>query len=156
MFHTIGFLRSLAPYRPSLMFYASAGVNGGYLIDFPGYNLYVFSDFHPQRWGTRSGFFHIFLESVGPRKIEIIAATPFCRVFTIPKEGKVVVFLFMENIEALEVIWKSGIPIEGFCGQNDGCCEGGNYECANEMPFMSKVLALSDKHLEIKIGRAHV
>jgi len=154
MFNTIGYLRSLAPYRPALMYYASAGVNGGYLIDFPGYNLYVFSDFHPQRWGTRSGFFHIFLESVGPRKIEIIAATPFCRVFTIPKEGKVVVFLFMDNNEALEIIWKSGIPIEGFCGQNDGCCEGGNYECVNDVPFTSKVLSLMGSHLEVVTDHA--
>ena len=150
MFSTIGFLRSLAPYRPSLMYYASAGLNGGYLLDYPGYNLFVFSDFYPRKAGiTRTKFFHRFLESVGARKIEIIAATPFCRVFAIPKEGKMAVFLFTENNDALEVIWKSGIPIEGFCGQNDGCSEGFNPICCNLMPFMSKVLSLTDKHLEV-------
>ena len=155
VFSTIGYLRSLAPYRPSLMFYASAGVNGGYLLDYPGYNLYVFSDFYPHRFGsTRTKFFHMFLESVGKRKIEIIASTPFCRVFTIPKEGKVVVFLFTDNLSALNIIWKSGISIEGFCGQMDGCCEGGNYECANEMPFMSKILSLTGMHLEIVTDHA--
>jgi len=137
------------------MYYASAGVNGGYLIDFPGYNLYVFSDFYSRRFGgTRTGFFRRFLESVGPRKIEIIAATPFCRVLAFPREGKMAVFLFMDNNEALEIIWKSGIPIEGFCGQNDGCCEGGNYECVNDVPFTSKVLSLMGSHLEVVTDHA--
>jgi hypothetical protein len=132
------------------MFYTSAGTNGGYLLDYPGYNLFVFSDFYPRRFGgTRTEFFHNFLESVGKRKIAIIAATPFCRVFAIPKEGKVVVFLFMENNDALGVIWKSRIHIEGFCGYLEGCVEGACTYCVNEMPFMSKVLALSDKHLEV-------
>jgi hypothetical protein len=132
------------------MYYASAGVNGGYLLDFPGYNIFVFSDFYPRRFGgTRTGFFRRFLESVGTRKMEIIAATPFSRVFSIPKEGKVVVFLFTDNLSALNTIWKSGIAIEGYSAYCDGCCEGGNHECANEMPFMSKVLSLTDKHLEV-------
>src|SRR5208283_2270529 len=151
MFSTIGLLRSLAPCRPSLMFYASAGTNGGYLLDYPGYNIFVFSDFFPRRFGgTRTEFFHRFLRSVGSRRgVEIIAATPSCRVLALPREGKMVVFLFMENNDALEVIWKSGIPIEGFCGYLEGCVEGGCTYCVNEMPFMSKVLALTDKHLEV-------
>jgi hypothetical protein len=132
------------------MYYASAGVNGGYLLDYPGYNLFVFSDFYPRRFGgTRTGFFRRLLESMGTRKIELIAATPFCRVFSIPKEGKVVVYVFTDNLSALNTIWKSGIAIEGYSAYCDGCCEGGNHECANDVPFMSKVLSLTDKHLEV-------
>jgi hypothetical protein len=133
------------------MFYASSGMNGGFLLDYPGYNVFLYSDFYPNRFGgTRTDFFRKFLRSVGSRRgVEIIAATPSCRVLALPREDKMVLFLFMDNNDALEVIWKSGIPIEGFCGYCDGCCEGGNYECANDMPFMSKVLSLTDKHLEI-------
>jgi hypothetical protein len=40
------------------------------------------------------------------------------------------------------MIRKSGLRISTFIGVTDGCSEGGNYECVNEMPFFRKILDL--------------
>ena len=122
------------------MYYPSAGTNGGHLLDYDEFNTFIYSDFFPRKFGgTRTEFFHRFLASCGGKKIEVIAATDECRVFY-TSGGKWGVFLFMSNDNAVDIIRKSEIPIEGFCGVVDGCVEGGNAECCNEFPFMSKIL----------------
>jgi len=40
------------------------------------------------------------------------------------------------------MIRKSGLKISTFLSKNDGCSEGGNGECVNQMPFFGKVIDL--------------
>jgi len=149
VFNVIEFLRSISEYRTSLMYYPSAGTNGGHLLDYDEFNMFVYSDYFPWRFGgTRSEFYRHFLSSCGGKKIDLIAATEECRVFY-TSGGKWGVFLFLSNDNAVDIIRKSEIPIEGFCGVVDGCVEGGNTECCNEFPFMSKILGLMGARMTV-------
>jgi hypothetical protein len=149
MFNITGFLRSLSEYRPSLMYYASSGVNGGCLLDYDDYDTFVFSDYYPHKFGgTRTEFFRRFLQSCGGKKIELVAATPKCRLFHTSAD-QWALFLFTDNRHALKIIQKSEINIEGFCGYCDGCCEGGNDECCNDLPFMKEILGLMGARMRV-------
>lgn len=49
---------------------------------------------------------------------------------------------FEDNRETVQRLQAAHLRIDVFVGINDGCCEGGNYECVHEAPFMSQVLPL--------------
>jgi hypothetical protein len=52
-------------------------------------------------------------------------------------------FLRIDNNEVIQLIQKMCGHLDIFIGVRDGCEEGGNYECVNKMPFLSKVVCLA-------------
>jgi hypothetical protein len=56
-----------------------------------------------------------------------------------PAQG---LFLRADNNEVLARVHAIGGQLHGFAGVNDGCCEGGNYECVNNSAFLQQVLGL--------------
>jgi hypothetical protein len=56
-----------------------------------------------------------------------------------PAQG---LFLQADNNAVLAQIHAIGGQLHGFAGVNDGCCEGGNYECVNDLAFLQQVLGL--------------
>jgi len=140
MFSTQKFLSSLAKRQfKRLLYYPSAGNRHGFVTDFNA-DVIVFSDFRPKSLRTRRSFWRQFRQGA-QHEIRLIVATPIARVFQIDRR-KWGVFLFMDNNEAVRLIHKSGLRISTFIGVCDGCAEGGNYECVNEMPFFGKILDL--------------
>ena len=142
MFSTKKFLSSLAKGRyKRVLYYPSAGErDGGFVCDFDT-DIIILSDFRPKTIRDRRTFWRQFRQGAAPHEIRLIAATRISRVFRINRR-KIGIFLFKENNEAITMIRNSGLKINTFFSKNDGCCEGGNLECCNELPFFSKILNL--------------
>jgi hypothetical protein len=141
MFNTQAFLRSLSKtLHRRLLYYPSAGERDGFVCNFNA-DIFVFSDYRPKSISDRRAFWKQFRQSCTPQKIRLIKATPVARVFQINRH-KIGIFLFLDNNDAVEMIRRSGLKISIFFSKNDGCAEGGNYQCVNQMPFFGKILDL--------------
>jgi len=107
-------------------------------------DVFVFSDYYPRSLAGRRLFWSGIGEEFASRGIplSLLYATKTARVAR--SADKWVFLLFEDNNHALERIAKTGWKIAQFFSVNDGCMEGGNYECVNEDPFMGKLLALME------------
>ncbi len=107
-------------------------------------NVFVFSDYYPRNLSGRRKFWAGIAADFAGRGIplSLLYATRTARV---AKAGDKWILLFFEdNNRVLERIAEAGWKIAQFFSVNDGCMEGGNYECVNEDPFMGKRLALME------------
>lgn len=59
------------------------------------------------------------------------------------KSGQAIYLIYLDNNEVLELISRFYKFINVYIGVADGCCEGGNYECVNSLPFFEKVVKLA-------------
>lgn len=57
--------------------------------------------------------------------------------------GRVTVYVQAENAHALELLRVLGVQVSTFVGVDDGCSEGGNYECTNDVWFLRDVLSVA-------------
>jgi hypothetical protein len=132
-------LEQLAASKPRLLFYPSSGKYFGRFLGMD-YDVFVFADYGRLMTGGRARFYseiRQYIPNVAPH-----ASTRSTEVF---KFGDKWGFLFVQdNNEVLESIWTSGNTISCFLGFNDGCCEGGNYECVNEPKFFERVLSAAE------------
>ena len=60
------------------------------------------------------------------------------------RDGRTIVYVQDENPNVLRRIRDLGIRIGTLIGKNDGCCEGGNYECVNDVWFLRDVIATAE------------
>lgn len=58
-------------------------------------------------------------------------------------QGKTGLMLWHDNNWTLKQLAQAGLRVHHFVGICDGCCEGGNYECVHDRPFISKLLRLA-------------
>ena len=125
--------------KPRLLFYPSSGSHLGPLLGMD-YDVFVFADKSPSTGEGRRRFYSEVKRNAP--NITLHASTKRTRVF---RFGSKWGFLFFqENNDVLERIKASGNSIACFIGINDGCREGGNYECVNEPKFFSKVLSCAE------------
>jgi hypothetical protein len=73
---------------------------------------------------------------------KIVHETDAGAVFRTP-EGKLTIYLQLENAHAVRWMRKLGIQVSSFVGLQDGCQEGGNYECVNDMWFLRDILSIA-------------
>jgi hypothetical protein len=73
--------------------------------------------------------------------VKLIVNNEFVCVFK--SSHKIGYFLKLENNIALEVIREFSPYLDLFLGFRDGCCEGGNFECTNNPPFLQKIVQFS-------------
>jgi len=59
------------------------------------------------------------------------------------ESGRQLLSLMVSNRGLLPILRDMGSRLDGFIGNNDGCCEGGNNECVNDQPFVTEVLGLA-------------
>lgn len=52
-------------------------------------------------------------------------------------------YLFIENNQAIDLITRVAGCLHLFIGVRDGCVEGGNFECVNNLPYIEKVVKLA-------------
>jgi hypothetical protein len=106
-------------------------------------DVFVFSDYSPRSPSGRRKFWGRIVEEFSRHGVplKLYKATRSVRV---AKSGEKWIFLFfLDNNTVLEWIGNAGWKITQFVGFNDGCCEGGNYECVHNAPFLDKLLALT-------------
>ncbi len=140
-------LRDTQLSHPRLLFYPSCGPRC--IADIMGVdcNLFVFADNGPRESDARRCFWdEIEAESktVG-KPLTLVASTVRTRVFSIRE--KLGFLFFQDNNEVLARIRAAMRAIDCFIGINDGCCEGGNYECVHSRPFLHKLLSASAEKL---------
>lgn len=139
-------------------FYPSCGSNLCGLLDLPC-ELFILSDYlpllhcegvsniepfrEPRYISECKRFFSKVNFSLGG--VSLYASMIRARVFE--KDGKWFVLFFQDNNEALKQITLAGLKLSYFIGKNDGCREGGNYECVNEWHFLRKVLRIADDRM---------
>jgi hypothetical protein len=103
-------------------------------------DVFVFSDYYPRSPAGRRGFWRRIVGDFSRHGVplKLHKATRSVRV---ARSGEKWIFLFfMDNNTVLERIAGAGWKIAQFVGFNDGCCEGGNYECVHTQPFLDKLL----------------
>jgi hypothetical protein len=107
-------------------------------------NVFVFSDYFPRDLSSRRKFWAGIVADFAGRGIplSLLYATRTARV---AKSGDKWILLFFEdNNRVLERIAVAGWKIAQFFSVNDGCMEGGNYECVNRDPCMGRWLDLME------------
>jgi hypothetical protein len=102
------------------------------------YDIFILSDYFPRTHGERKKCFKEFRKS--DSRLQLYRSTVRSRICRI---GYKWVFLFFQdNNEVFERIREAGFKISCFVGVNDGCREGGNYECVNSPRWIEKVFTL--------------
>ncbi|MEI6872724.1 MAG: hypothetical protein WCL08_10630 [Verrucomicrobiota bacterium] len=107
-------------------------------------DVFVCADSFPRTLTQRQDFWSRIVGEFSENGVPLVLfkATKSVRVAW---SGKQWLFLFFQDNNAvLERIAKTGWRIAQFVGLNDGCGEGGNYECVHEEPFLSKILLLME------------
>jgi hypothetical protein len=138
-------LRSLWSSQSRLCFYPSCGNRLLSPLIRLKSDVFVFSDYYPRSLTVRRQFWAGIVNDFASRGVplSLLYATETARVARAVDKW---VFLFFEdNNRVLARIAETGWKIAQFFSVNDGCFEGGNYECVNEDPFMGKWLALMEE-----------
>lgn len=120
-----------------LLFYPSSGYDCRWLFDYD-YDVFVMADYWPRTKDQRHRFWHFFKRNMGS-EVSLVASTVRTRVFRFRNKWGFI--FFQDNNEVLERIRRSGNKISCFIGVCDGCREGGNYECVNDVTFLDKVMS---------------
>ncbi len=142
------FLRKLKETHPRLLFYPSCGNDLIPCVLSLPYDVFILSDSSPQTSGDCSDFWQKITSDARTHSftLSLKHRTKISRIFQFGNKWG---FLFFnDNNEVLEMITQSSFRVSAFVGIQDGCAEGGNYECVNEMPFLGKVLRASSQSMD--------
>jgi hypothetical protein len=123
-----------------LCFYPSSGYALLWVIMDMDCDLFVFSDKDTSRvnWPLIKADF----DKHG-KHIELIAQGANHVQFT--SGGKTGLLLQQDNNLALARIRSANAQVHHFVGICDGCCEGGNYECVHESPFVKRLMTVASQ-----------
>ncbi|MCE9614864.1 MAG: hypothetical protein K8T26_11345 [Lentisphaerae bacterium] len=120
----------------NVLFCPSCGTNVNRWLDCDA-DAFVLADFAPTT-ETEGDEFWKRLSRRLPG-VSLIESTPGTRAFRF--KDKLGVLLFLDNNEVLDHVRRYASTISHFIGVCDGCLEGGNYECVNDLPFLGRVLS---------------
>ena len=139
-------LRDLSAQNPRTLFYPSAGKRHRGLLKL-GYDVYVLADYEPTReWiedeaRARDQFVQkLRLSGQGLRVLERFENGAL--LGKLGNQDQFVFIFFQDNNSVLHRLLETKMNLSCFVGVNDGCCEGGNYECVNERKWLNKVFEL--------------
>ncbi len=144
MYNATTHLRELCTPGKRLCFYPSCGDRLLSSLTQLRSDVLVCADYLPRTQAQRRDFWSRIVGEFSENGVPLVLfkATKSVRVAW---SGKKWLFLFFQDNNAvLERITKTGWRIAQFVGLNDGCREGGNYECVHEEPFLSKILPLME------------
>jgi hypothetical protein len=130
-------LTELATRNPMVLFYPSCGEHVGRIFQME-FDVFILSDYLPKDKNSRNTFWKNFKASNSG--VILHKSTVNTRVFRI--QEKIGFLFFQDNNDVLRRIQDSGNRISCFVGVNDGCGEGGNYECVNESTWLEKVFRM--------------
>jgi len=126
------------PPHQRLCFYPSSGYGLLWAVMQLDCDLFVFSD-KDRRFSSwakvRDDFAH------HHRPLELVARGPgFVQFRSGRKTG---LLLWEDNNQVLDRLHQAGLQVHHFVGICDGCCEGGNYECVHERPFVRQLMRVA-------------
>lgn len=126
------------PPHQRLCYYPSCGYELLWAVMQLDADLFVFSDKQP-RYSSWSSIKADFKRHGRP--LELIARGPGFVQFR--SQGKTAMLIWEDNNLVVEWLRQADLRVHHFIGICDGCCEGGNYECVHDRPFMRRLMRVA-------------
>lgn len=126
------------PPHQRLCFYPSCGYGLLWVVMQLDCDLFVFSDKDRgfSRWSSIQADF-----ARHRKPLELLERGPgFVQFRSGRKTG---VLLWEDNNQVLVRLLHAGLKVHHFVGICDGCCEGGNYECVHDRPFVRRLMRVA-------------
>lgn len=126
------------PPHQRLCFYPSSGYELLWAVMQLDCDLFVFSD-KERRYSSWQKIRADFARHHRP--LELVAHGPdFVQFRSGRKTG---LLLWEDNNQVLDRLQQARLQVHHFVGICDGCCEGGNYECVHERPFVRRLMRVA-------------
>lgn len=126
------------PSHQRLCYYPSCGWGLLWAVMQLDADLFVFSD-KDRRYSNWSRIQADFRRHGRP--LELVARGPDFVQFR--SAGKTGLLFWEDNNLVLDRLQRAGLKVHHFVGICDGCCEGGNYECVHDLPFVTRLLRVA-------------
>lgn len=126
------------PAHQRLCYYPSCGWGLLWAVMQLDADLFVFSD-KERRHSSWSNIQADFRRHGRP--LELVGRGPDFVQFR--SAGKTGLLLWEDNNLVLDRLQRAGLKVHHFVGICDGCCEGGNYECVHDLPFVTRLLRVA-------------
>lgn len=131
------------PEYSKLCFYPSSGVDLIWAVMDLDCDFFIFSD-----KGNRYINWEMVEKDFEKNKKQI-SIIKYCDDFIVFRSGeKTGFFIWKDNNIVIEWMNRCGLKVHHFIGICDGCCEGGNYECVNDRPFVTKLLKVASNGMK--------
>lgn len=126
------------PPHQRLCFYPSSGHGLLWAVMQLDCDLFVFAD-KDRRFSSWAKIRDDFVRHHRP--LELVAQGPdFVQFRSGRKTG---LLLWEDNNQVLDRLQQARLQVHHFVGICDGCCEGGNYECVHERPFVRRLMRVA-------------
>lgn len=131
-------LFTVFPPHQRLCYYPSCGPHLLWAVMQLDADLFVFSDkeYRYSSWPSIKNDF-----KRHGHQLELIELEPGFVQFR--SQGKIAMLFWEDNNIVVERLRQTGLQVHHFVGICDGCCEGGNYECVHERPFMRRLMRVA-------------
>lgn len=142
MRHVAPEISNFIPNHSRLCFYPSSGVELLWSVMELNCDLFIFSDNGKKyiNWEMVEQDFEF-----NKKPITVIRC---CDEFVVFESAdKTGIFIWEDNNRVIEWINRCGLRVHHFVGVCDGCCEGGNYECVHDRPFVNKLLKVASNEM---------
>ena len=127
------------PPHQRLCFYPSSGYELLWAVMQLDCDLFVFSD-KERRYSSWPKIRADFARHHRP--LELVAhGSDFVQFRSGRKTG---LLLWEDNNQVLDRLQQAKLQVHHFVGICDGCCEGGNYECVHDRPFVRRLMRVAD------------
>lgn len=126
------------PSHQRLCFYPSSGYGLLWAVMQVDCDLFVFSD-KDRRFSSWDKIRDDFARHHRP--LELVSRGPDYVQFRSGR--KTGLLLWEDNNQVLDRLHQAGLQVHHFVGICDGCCEGGNYECVHERPFVRRLMRVA-------------
>lgn len=140
MYNATAHLRELQASGRHLCFYPSCGDRLLSPLLSLNSDVFVFSDYYARTPEGRRKFWGRIVREFASHGVPLTLYKATKSVRVAESRGKWLFLFFLDNNKTLERIAETGWQISQFVGLNDGCREGGNYECVHDEPFLGKLL----------------
>ncbi len=134
-----------APTTPEVRvcFYPSSGFNRLWAVMALDCDVFIFSDYR-----QRTDPWQDILQDFQRRRRDVVLIERSDHHVFFTSGGKAAYLFHEDNNLTLERIKKDYGRVHHFVGICDGCCEGGNYECVHNRPFLSRLLQIAAPNMK--------
>jgi Protein of unknown function (DUF3293) len=126
------------PQHQRLCFYPSSGHGLLWAVMQLDCDLFIFSD-KGRRFSSWSTIRADFARHHRPLEL-VVRGPDFVQFRSGRKTG---VLIWEDNNQVLDRLHQAGLQVHHFVGICDGCCEGGNYECVHDRPFVRRLMRVA-------------
>lgn len=134
--------------KSSVAYYPSAGVDDKRVLEFP-FDVIILSDSFPYMGSNKvknkifydSEVLQSIIRNYYPDGLDILEKKiqAYLSYAVIRRNDRIFIFFFEDNNHTVERIKSARVQLDALITVNDGCQEGGNYECINRSDWKNKL-----------------